>query len=49
MPLSIVVSLSLYCGVSVLGLLMVLFLPIETKGRALKVTNNFVYDIRSYW
>ena len=37
MPHSILLSLSLYSGFSVLGIVTVLFLPIETKGRALKV------------
>lgn len=37
MPHSILLSLSLYSGFSVLGIITVLLLPIETKGRALQV------------
>ena len=37
MPHSILLSLSLYSGFSVLGIVTVLLLPIETKGRALQV------------
>lgn len=36
MPHSILLSLSLYSGFSVLGIITVLLLPIETKGRALQ-------------
>ena len=37
MPHSILLSLSFYSGFSVLGVVTVLLLPIETKGRALQV------------
>ncbi|XP_015754015.1 PREDICTED: synaptic vesicle 2-related protein-like [Acropora digitifera] len=36
MPQSILLSLSLYSGISVLGIITVYLLPIETKGRALQ-------------
>lgn len=37
MPQSILLSLGLYSGFSLLGIVTVLLLPIETKGRALQV------------
>jgi len=37
MPQSILLSLSLYSGFSILGIVTVFLLPIETKGRALQV------------
>ena len=42
MPHSILLSLSLYSGFSVLGIITVLLLPIETKGRALQVKSTAV-------
>ena len=40
MPHSILLSLSLYSGFSVVGIIAVLLLPIETKGRALQVRSG---------
>lgn len=50
MPHSILLSLSLYSGFSVLGIVTVLLLPIETKGRALQVSRTTVqYCIFPLW
>ena len=49
MPQSILLSLSLYSGFSILGIVTVFLLPIETKGRALQVrkilTGHYVYYV----
>ena len=47
MPQSILLSLGLYSGFSILGIVTVLFLPIETKGRALQVRKLTFQDIFS--
>ena len=50
MPHSILLSLSLYSGVSIVGIFTVLLLPIETKGRALQVRNTmFKYSVKYSW
>ena len=49
MPQSILLSLSLYSGFSILGIVTVFLLPIETKGRALQVrkiiTDHYVQHV----
>lgn len=54
MPQSMLLSLSLYSGISVLGIITVYLLPIETKGRALRDywtwicwTNHFKWVLSS--
>ena len=49
MPQSVLLSLSLYSGFSILGIVTVFLLPIETKGRALQVrkiiTDHYVWHV----
>lgn len=48
MPQSILLSLSLYSGFSILGIVTVFLLPIETKGRALQVRKIITGHYVSY-
>ena len=48
MPQSILLSLGLYSGFSILGIIAVHFLPIETKGRALQVRNNTTLSLITF-